>query len=552
MERSLGRRRGARLLLVLLALMLSATALAPARSGAAIVGTTYYVSPTGDNNASGTSESEAWQSVQRVSAATLLPGDRVLLEGGATFSGLLWLQPDDAGSASNPVVIGSYGIGRPTIAAGIDAGVFIDNTSGVIVSGIDVVGDGPTVNTNSGIYARNSLTDKMLPMMHIIDVNVSGFGKWGVVISGENLRSGFTNIRIERVVAHENAIGGVIVWAAAPNVHRQVVVESSKSYSNRGVAGIDTNSGNGIVFGSVNGGVIQNSVAYENGGLNDAPDGGAGIWAYRSTGVTIQFNESYNNRTGGRADGGGFDLDENVTNSRVQYNYSHGNDGSGYLLAHRFNNTKHHTNVIRYNVSENDGRKNGTSAIAIWGSVRNADIYGNTVHITAPPSGVAKAISLANTRTTYAYDVHVWNNIFSVDGVRFLEATPNAVAAAVDFTLQGNDYFTTGRFNMRWNGTTYTTMAAWQSASGQEQLNGASTAVTLDPQFTSPGNGGTVDGSGLPVTSMNAYALRDTSPLIDRGLDLLNLFGTATGGRDFYGNPVPRGSGFDIGAHEAR
>ena len=37
---------------------------------------------------------------------------------------------------------------------------------------------------------------------------------------------------------------------------------------------------------------------------------------------------------------------------------------------------------------------------------------------------------------------------------------------------------------------------------------------------------------------------------IDAGLDLRSLFGIDPGKRDFFGNPIPQGKGYDIGAHE--
>ena len=191
------------------------------------------------------------------------------------------------------------------------------------------------------------------------------------------------------------------------------------------------------------------------------------------------------------------------------------------------------------------------SGIRIWGSVRNLDVYGNTVYVAPAPSGVAKAFSLGTTGSNYAYNVHVRNNIFYVAGARLVDATSTAVSAAIDFTLQGNDYYATQKFSIKWKDTVYTSMASWQTASGQEQLNGASTGRTVNPQLTSPGNGGTIDGTGLSLTAMTAYKLTSASPMIDAGLDLPALFGTAVGGRDFYGRTVPAGSGFDIGAHEA-
>ena len=42
-----------------------------------------------------------------------------------------------------------------------------------------------------------------------------------------------------------------------------------------------------------------------------------------------------------------------------------------------------------------------------------------------------------------------------------------------------------------------------------------------------------------------AFTLQTGSPAIDAGLDLGSM-----GTRDFFGNPIPYGSGYDIGANE--
>ena len=71
--------------------LIAATALA-AVVGLALAGpaearsaTTFYVSPTGSDSASGT-QSQPWRSVDRVSRAALQPGDQVLFKRGGTYS----------------------------------------------------------------------------------------------------------------------------------------------------------------------------------------------------------------------------------------------------------------------------------------------------------------------------------------------------------------------------------------------------------------------------------------------------------------------------------
>lgn len=83
-----------------------------------ITGKTYYVSLTGSDSNVGTSPSQAWQTIARVNRAQLQPGDGVLFQGGRTFSDDT-LMPNVSGTASAPIVFGSYGNGQATITMGV-------------------------------------------------------------------------------------------------------------------------------------------------------------------------------------------------------------------------------------------------------------------------------------------------------------------------------------------------------------------------------------------------------------------------------------------------
>ena len=73
--------------------------------------------------------------------------------------------------------------------------------------------------------------------------------------------------------------------------------------------------GSGIVLEGVDGGVIQNCVAHDNGQNNTFCGGPVGIWTLESNNITIQHCESYRNHSGTGCDGAGLDLDGGVTNS---------------------------------------------------------------------------------------------------------------------------------------------------------------------------------------------------------------------------------------------
>src|SRR4051812_50188649 len=102
----------------------------------------YYVSRAGSDASAGTSTGAAWQTLARVNSVVLRPGDRVLLRGGDTFSGKLSLDAADAGTASAPIAIGSYGSGRATLAAGAASALSVYNTSRVTIAKLHLVGAG--------------------------------------------------------------------------------------------------------------------------------------------------------------------------------------------------------------------------------------------------------------------------------------------------------------------------------------------------------------------------------------------------------------------------
>jgi hypothetical protein len=509
--------------------------------------TTYYVSAGGNDAASGTATSP-WRTLARVNGLMLHPGDAVLLRGGDTFSGSLNFDSSDAGSATLPIVLTSYGTGRATIASGGAAGISVSDAAGYRISNLTLVGNGGVA---SGIVFFNDLSSGIkLPYIRIDSVEVSGYGRDGIEIGSWNGASGYRDVQIIDAVAHDNARTGIFVYAQRANVHESVTISGARAFNNFGTAGTGTNSGSGIVLSGVNGGVIERSVAHSNGWRCDAPEGPVGIWTYDSTQVRIRHNEAYRNRTGGGADGGGFDLDQNVSMSIVEYNYSHDNDGAGYMLAHSPLNDLHYGNVVRYNISQNDGRRNSYAAIEIWGRIRSTEVYNNTVFVSAAGSGTPRAVRVGN-RSIPDHDVdrlHFRNNIFQTAGpVPLVEVTAGQLSGANDLRFEGNDYFTTGSpFVALWGSTPYSSLTAWRST-GQEMKGTTAVGRTDDPKLTAPGGGATFD-DATRLETLDAYRLKQGSPLVNAGLDLSALYSIDAGGQDFYGTALD--GAVDVGACE--
>lgn len=500
---------------------------------------TYYVDiVAGRDSADGAAPERAWATLARASTADLGPGDRLLLRGGQRHPGTLTLTEQDAGTPAAPVRVGSYGGGRAVVIAGTGSAVIVYNAAGIAVTDLDLVGTGPATNTGSGISFYTDLAgDRRLPYVRVQRLSARGFGASGVSVGGWNGLTGFSDVIVADVSAVGNGRAGISTFGQRKGANTGVQVIRSRAQGTTGIAGLTVPSGSGIVLGGVDGGRIERCVATGNGAANTHHAGPVGIWAYDANMVVIEHNESYANRTRG-GDGGGFDLDGGVTNSVLQYNYSHDNDGPGFLLAQYAGAPAFGGNVVRYNVSEHDARRGSYGAIHLWNGgsgLRDVRIEHNTVVVGPSSTGYPRAISLG----TSTANVQVRNNIFQTTGGLRTAVWASSGQSAVVFS--GNDYAATGtRPLFTWAGSTSDGLDAWRAASGQER----GTGLSVDPGLVAPGAGGTIGDPGR-LELLGAYRLRADSALVDAAI------GPADGGlHDFFGTALPSDRR-DIGAAEA-
>ena len=402
----------------------------------------YYVSLLGDDSNIGTSRTYPWQSIDRVNAAQLLPGDSVLFQANQTFLGNLNFSDNWTGRVDKPITVGSYGSGRATIDAAAGAGFVVKNMGGVHLKELNFVGAGASGNADSGIVFINTLTGGIkLRDIQIHRVDVSGFRYSGICFMAEpsdRSWSGFCDVSITSVTSHDNGDAGIScmgVWNPKHDgyAHADFYVGNCSVYRNAGIPGKGSHSGNGIVLAQVDGALIERCRAYENGSLNNYEGGGpVGIWVWDANRVVIQSNESHHNRTGSSKDGGGFDLDGGVRNSTVQHNYSHDNDGPGYLLAQFSDARAFYGNVLRHNVSVNDGRKNRYGGIHLWstgasGGITDTTFYANTIFTTQSADGNPATVDYPSEGIR---NIRFYNNRFQTDGKAVLvrgKTNPNAL-----------------------------------------------------------------------------------------------------------------------------
>jgi hypothetical protein len=509
---------------------------------------TYYLSPSGNNDAAGTSPATAWRTLGRASAAIFPPGSRLLLQGGRRFSGRLTLGARDAGEAARPVRISSYGEGWATIGASGGVGIAVNDTAGVEISNLTITGTSSKPVSGAGINVYSDLHRReRLDLIRISQVDVSGFSN-GIAVGAANGAVGFRDVSVSDSVLHGNLDAGLQTYGtdfaggAPVYANESVSVSHVVAYRNPGdPADHAASSGSGIILGSVRDGSVSWSVAYDNGGLGRAHEGPEGIWTYNSTGIVIQHNISYDNRTHGAVDGNGLGLDQNTSYSYLQYNISYGNDGAGYLIYGPYNNGQQTHNVVRFNISSGNGRDGNPkfAGIDVSGIVSDTAVYANTVIARSSPSKPSPDLVLSN----QLHGVTIRDNILMTQGgpIVFAKAALRPASAL----LQGNDYYSSSAaWSVLWGSDSYASLSDWRSASGQETRAGKPTGFAVDPELTGPV-------LGLRATTVGeadaGFALRPGSALIRAGLPPPGLHGLQPALRNYAGGLVATPSP-DVGA----
>ncbi len=495
----------------------------------------YYVSPSGNDRNSGTSPREAWRSIERVNSLDIPAGFSILFEGNHTYEGNLYLDHLDGNDPRHPVRISSYGEGRATIAAGREHGIHAHNTSGFIIDNLVVAGEGRNSSSGSGIFFFNDLPgDVKLEKVEISNCEVYGFRDFGIAIGGRNGNSGFSNVQIANNRVHHILDAGITSFGdfsatKTGYAHAGISVKNCEVFE---VKGYDKNgnSGNGIVLSDVQESVIEYCTVYDCGSGNTHCGGPVGIWYWDADRVTIQHCEAYNISSGTGCDGGGFDLDGGVTNGIMQYNYSHDNDGAGFL-AGQFPGARPMQNItVRYNISQNDAATNGGSLYLFngGGNMSNIRVYNNTFFLEKPSRNPGAALIKYLKWQPVTGDIQFSNNIlYAAGGTTLLD-----IPEGYDGHFGGNLYHSTTEFRIDYKGATYASLEAFRNT-GNEQVDHQKVGYQGDPMLTGAGAGGTI-GFGNPLPQLSAYQLKNNSPAAGVGIQIPE----DRGNTDFYQNPL--------------
>ncbi len=532
-------------------------------------GTTYYVSPTGSDSATGKSTTAPWQSITKVNASVFNAGDTILFQGGQNFTGCLAFSPSNvpASSATNPVTLGSYGTGNFILTSNcsgpLSSALLITNINGFTVQNATISAGSSATQFGIWIYNTSSTVNTGITVKNsdISGFHYAGTDNYGSEIFVASLGGGLDTIQVLNNTLH-GASGklstddaGISGYGNGKNI-TNVLYKGNTIYDIGGKPnGPNGTEGNGIVANGINGGILENNLVYNSGANSNNCGGPAGVWTYNSNNITIQHNEVYGmgpaTYTTG-CDWDGFDMDGDVTNSVMQYNYAHNNWGTGFLA---WIGGTWSGNTIRYNIAENNAMTVAASyfgQITIANSTPNAalSVYNNTLYSNAPAGAGALISVQGNPLNTIIAN----NSLYSNNGAYFANT---GVDLAPSVTMVGNNYYSpTGTFTIRWSGYTsasdtgfYNSLASFQAATGQEKISGISVGTTLDPKLNSPGSGGTIGGYNPALPA--GYQVQTSSPMLGTGLNLNTRYGTRVGPTNYYGTSIPTsvGTGFNIGAY---
>jgi len=512
---------------------------------------TYYIdSVNGSDGAVGTSTATAWKTLTNVNATTFVAGDQILLHTDQSWSGQL--HPLGSGTSAAPIVISSYGGGAKPIIDGstLSGGgaVYLLNQGGWTINGLEVVSNSgvnnvgttaaPAVN-RSGIFVDNEaggvLSGITIQNNYVHNVNgcfvcggVDAHGNGGIVVlaDGSNVflasvltvgNESYNNVRIlnnevsnvgrEAVVFWDNSTGLGFLITNPASLSTNVTIRGNQVYSVDGDGISLSGATNSLIEHNVVGGAGLVTVA----GSTEPSSGG--IWAMKTVGVTMQYNEVYGVLTQ-QVDGQAFDNDLFSYNTLIQYNYSHDNQG-GFLLMEGQPGLAGTNLTVRYNLSVNDSY-GGVKGVftSEYGTIGTVSIYDNTVYI---PAGSHSQPIFCDSCYPSAVNFNIWNfenNIIANFG------SGNYTNPAGWNVLFSNNLF-------------YGNHPSGEPADAHK--------ITSDPQFVSP-----LATAPYGIGSVGGYQVGAGSPAIGAGAVISN-----NGGLDYFGNPVSATAAPTVGFYEA-
>ncbi|MBQ6710064.1 MAG: right-handed parallel beta-helix repeat-containing protein [Bacteroidales bacterium] len=504
---------------------------------------TYFVSPDGNDNATGLSVKDAWKSLDKISSTEFQPGDQILLESGAVWHGQLNLK--GSGTPEQPIILSSFGGKKlPVINIGKaeGAGILLHNQGGWEISNIEITSSAaPELGvTRQGIYVK--VDGEGLNLEHIVIKDCFIHDIWGqmggvrerssailVSCSGPRVPRGetstFVRPTLSNILIEGNRIERVDKTGIVTNGVRNGVKVRRNYMDNLG--------GDGIIVSGAYRGLIEFNEIHRSclrSGYLDLPGDEnwwphtAACWIIRCEETIMQFNEVYDTgREPKNGDGFAYDFDFYCKRCIAQYNYSKDNHGFLLLMYDIFEN------VARYNISQNDK----THLVQMQGSLMedNNMLYNNVFYV---DHGTLDLDFFRGDFPESAKDInklgaHFYNNIFYATGQgRFRTAYSLGETMVRTFDEVSRPDLPAGSIFL--NNCYY---GPWKNGLPDDPK-----AIVADPKFVGAGSG------GYGLCSLEGYMLQSDSPCINTGMYMPD-----NGRRDFFGNAVEDGK-TDIGAFE--
>jgi parallel beta-helix repeat protein len=506
----------------------------------------YYVDCSASTNGSGT-QASPWNSLATVNAVSFLPGDQLLLKRGTSCQGAL--KPLGSGSSGSPIVIDAYGAGaQPVIDGGMnDAVITLSDQQYWEIRNLEIVG-----GNKFGIFVWGNTPSSSLNHIHLINLNLHGAhfistttrDSGEVYMSPAGMNQVLNDVLIDGVSAHDSqASQGILVQAGGDYngelaACQQQPTPAAKIGSNITIRNSSVHDvyGDGIVLQAAENGRLQNNVVYNTGFCPTCGVTTSGLWEWCCHDCTIEGNESYaNHPSGGPYDGGDFAIDLYNVNNVLQYNYGHDSDGYCILVGPGSGPPAATNSVVRYNICTNNGRSSTIppqGEILVLNNVSGVEIYNNTIHANA---AINSAALIAHTPSSSSVGI-IENNIIYSTG-------PQLIQVDSSYTRDYNFYWSTSSSMPAWevNGVIYHSLIAYQAGSGQEAHSFYEDPLLNDPTYHSPGR------------PTSAFTLQTGSPARAAGTNVCaGITGCSMGTRDFFGNPLPNATGYDVGANQAQ
>ncbi len=341
---------------------------------------TYFVDcSSGSDGAAGTSATDPWRSLAKLTGKTFSPGDAILLKRGTRCAGQLW--PRGSGEEGRPIRVGAYGNGPlPVIEAGRnDAAIKLLNQEHWVIEAVETTGGSPY-----GVFIGGTQGEWhgfVLKSLVIHDVTGEPKSKiTGLVVVTASSDARISDLLIDGITAYNTTQwGGIVVKGGSrQNRIQNVVIRNSIVHD------VD---GDGIIMFSVEDGLIERCAAWLT-GLQPVEKIGTpnAIWTWTCRRCTVRQTEGFFIDSPG-VDGGVYDIDWGNEDNIVEENYGH--DAMGYCAAVFGAGKLITTNsIVRNNLCIGNGRspklarRQGDMYISTWegGALDGVQIENNTFY----------------------------------------------------------------------------------------------------------------------------------------------------------------------------